>query len=98
MTATITPASAETVEELVGRIFMEGVGAFHLSSVYLGLKLGLFERIHERTPITAVELAQELGLDPWYVREWLQAEATAGLVIADSDDLTEARFRLAPGV
>lgn len=99
MTATITPpASAETVEELVGRTFLEGVGAFHLSSVYLGIKLGLFAGIAERGPLTAAELASDRGLDAWYVREWLQAEATAGLVIADSDDLTRARFRLAPGV
>ncbi len=98
MTAMITPAPAETVEELAGRLFMEGVAAFHLSTVYLGVKLGLFTALSEKDPIAAAELANATGLDPWYVREWLQAEVTAGLVIADDDELTEARFTAAPGV
>ena len=33
---------ANPVEELVGRLFMEGVGTMHVMSVYLGVKLGLF--------------------------------------------------------
>ena len=98
MTATITPTSAETVEEFSGRIFMEGLGALHLGSVYLGVKLGLFRTLSGAGPIGASDLAGKLGLDAWYVREWLLAEATAGLVLADDDDLTVAQFRLAPGV
>ena len=93
MTATITPAPAETVEELVGRLFMEGVGAFHLSTVYLGVKLGFFTTLSEKDPITAAELANATGLDPWYVRRVTQAEVTAGLVIADDDELTRGTLR-----
>ena len=88
----------EAIEELAGRLFMEGVGAFHLGVVYLGVKLGLFDAIDQHGPLTAADLAQRTGLDPWYVREWLQAEATAGLVLADDDDLTRSGFTLAPGV
>ena len=32
------------------------------------------------------------------MREWLQAETTAGLLLADDDDLSRARFTAAPGV
>ena len=98
--STITEIETTTeaaVEELVGRLFMEGVGAFHLGVVYLGLKLGLFEALVEE-PLTAEQLAGKKGLDVWYVREWLQAEATAGLVTADDEDLTKAMFTAAPGV
>ncbi len=91
-------ATPEAIEELVGRIFMEGVGAMHLGSLYLGLKHGLFATLTSDGPLTASELAGRRGLDEWYVREWLQAETTAGLVLADDDDLTVARFTAAPGV
>lgn len=97
-TDTTTQASAATIEELAGRLFMEGVAAFHLSTVYLGVKLGLFRAVSEQGPVTAAELATATGLDPWYVREWLQAETTAGLIVADDDELSRARFTAAPGV
>ena len=97
-TVTETQTTSEAaVEELVGRLFLEGVGAFHLGTVYIGLKLGLFDALVQG-PLTAAELAAEKRLDEWYVREWLQAEATAGLVTADDEDLSTAAFTAAPGV
>ena len=97
-TITDVETTPQAIEELAGRIFMEGVGAFHLGTVYIGLKHGLFKALFEDGPLTAGELAIRTGLDGWYVREWLQAEATAGLVLADDDDLTTASFTTAPGV
>src|SRR5207248_3961020 len=47
---------------------------------------------------TATELADATALDPWYVREWLQAETVAGLVSAGDEDLWTARFTAADGV
>ena len=88
----------DPIEGLAERLFMEGVGTFHLQCVYLGVKLGLFRALAEGGPQTAAELAKAVGLDAWYVREWLQAETTAGLVHANSDDLRAARFSAAPGV
>jgi SAM-dependent methyltransferase len=95
---TTTQVEPEAVESLAGRLFMEGVGAFHLGSVYLGIKLGLFRALCDGGTVTAGDLAAATGLDARYVREWLQAEATAGLVVADADDLTTAGFSAAPGV
>ena len=97
-TITEIETTPQAIEELAGRIFMEGVGAFHLGSVYIGLKHGLFVALVEDGPLTVRELAARSGLDDWYVREWLQAETTAGLLLADADDLETARFRTAPGV
>lgn len=93
-----TETHAQATEDLVGRLFMEGVGAFHLGTVYVGIKHGLFRALVEEGPLTAQELAVPRGLDTWYVREWLQAETTAGLLLADDADLTRARFTAAPGV
>jgi SAM-dependent methyltransferase len=86
------------VEEMVGRLFIEGVGTMHVMSVYLGVKLGLFRALAEGGPQTATQLAEATGLDPWYVREWLQGETVAGLVTADADDLWTATFTAAEGV
>ena len=97
-TITDVETTPQAIEELAGRIFMEGVGAFHLGTVYIGLKHGLFAALVQDGPLTAGELAMRTGLDGWYVREWLQAETTAGLLLADDDDLTTASFTTAPGV
>src|SRR5687768_10694951 len=95
---TAVATETDPVEEMVGRIFIEGVGAAHLFSVYLGVKLGLFKALADGGPQTAAELAKAAGLDAWYVREWLQAETIAGLVTADAEDLTTATFTAAEGV
>ena len=88
----------QAIEDLAGRLFSEGVGAFHLGTVYIGLQHGLFATLSQDGPLTATELASRTRLDGWYVREWLQAETTAGLLLADDDDLSRARFAAAPGV
>ena len=54
---------ADPVEELAGRLFMEGLGALHLGTVYLGVKLGLFEELAARDTMTSSELAAARGLD-----------------------------------
>jgi SAM-dependent methyltransferase len=97
-TITDVETTPQVIEELAGRLFTEGVGAFHLGTVYLGLKHGLFARLVADGPLTADELADRTGLDGWYLREWLQAETIAGLLLADDQDLSTARFRTAPGV
>ena len=85
-TITEVETTPQAIEDVAGRLFSEGVGAFHLGTVYIGLKHGLFEALVADGPLTAAELANRTRLDGWYVREWLQAETTAGLLLADDDD------------
>src|SRR5215471_3226921 len=96
--ATPEAVQPDPVGELAGRLFMEGVGSLHLFTVYIGVRLGLYRELAGDGPLTSAQLAARTELDERYVREWLQAETIAGLVLADADDLTVARFRLAPGV
>ena len=56
-TITEVETTPQAIEELAGRIFTEGVGAFHLGTVYIGLKHGLFVALVEDGPLTAGELA-----------------------------------------
>lgn len=88
----------DAVEALVERLFAEGIGAFHLASVYLGVRLGLFRSLADSPGLSAHALADVAGIDERYAVEWLQAETIAGLLVADSTDFTTARFTLADGV
>jgi predicted O-methyltransferase YrrM len=93
--ATIT---ADPTEALVDRLFGESLGAFHQFTLYLGVRLGLFDALAESAGLTAKELATTASIDERYALEWLQGEAIAGLLDADSTDYSTARFSLAAGV
>lgn len=92
------PGVPSDVEVWADRLFRESVAGCHLLVVYLGIRLGLYEALSENPDVTARRLASMLGLDEWYVREWLQAETVAGLVMADAEEMDASRFRLATGV
>jgi SAM-dependent methyltransferase len=94
MTTTEAP---QTIEELVGRLFVAGVGAIELCNAYLGIHLGLYREL-DAAPATAAELAQRTGCDTRYLREWLQAQAISGFATADGADPAIARYALADGV
>jgi SAM-dependent methyltransferase len=69
-------------------------GAFSVPTTRLGLRLGLFETLHEGGAATAGELAERAGgLTERYVREWALAQAANGYV--DYDQATES-FSLSP--
>lgn len=93
-----SPVQTDAAEAVVERVFTEGLGAMHLATIYLGIRRGLFAALSGRALLTSQGLAAATACDERYVREWLQAETIAGLVVADDDDLTTARFRLADGV
>lgn len=79
---------------LVGKMLGDLGGAFSVPTVRLGLRLGLFEALHQGGPATADELAKRAGgLTERYVREWALAQAANGYV--DYDPAKEA-FSLSP--
>jgi 2-polyprenyl-3-methyl-5-hydroxy-6-metoxy-1,4-benzoquinol methylase len=90
--------AASAVEEISGRVFMAGLGQLELTTVYLGVRLGLYRALDLAGAQTPRELAAVLGLDQRYVQEWLQSQAVSGFATADGDDPATARYRLAPGV
>ncbi|MGB9376747.1 MAG: class I SAM-dependent methyltransferase [Mycobacteriales bacterium] len=95
---TTTEIAANPVDLLADRLFGEGIGAFHLFTVYLGVRLGLFRALAQTPGLTAEELAARTSIDERYALEWLQAETIAELIIADGMDYASARFTLADGV
>ncbi len=59
----------------------------------IGHRTGLFDTMRDQPPMTSDEIASRAGLNERYVREWLGAMATAGVVEIDS---TSVRFTLPP--
>lgn len=61
--------------------------------ISIGHRTGLFDVMSQLSPATSAEIAGRAGLDERYVREWLGAMVTGGVV--DYDPAT-ARFSLPP--
>jgi 2-polyprenyl-3-methyl-5-hydroxy-6-metoxy-1,4-benzoquinol methylase len=88
--------ATERRDALVGRLFMNAVGAFDLFSVYLGDVLGLYRVLAEKGPLTSAELADAAGVHERYAREWLEHQAATELLEVEGDG-EERRFRLPAG-
>jgi 2-polyprenyl-3-methyl-5-hydroxy-6-metoxy-1,4-benzoquinol methylase len=57
----------------------------------IGHRTGLFDTMRQQPPLTADELTRQAGLQERYVREWLGAMVTAGVVSVDPET---SRFTL----
>lgn len=81
------------------RMFGEALGAIGMFTIYLGIRLGLYEALHDHPGITAGELAGRAGIASRYAREWLEQQTVTAVVECDdrnrADD--ERTYRLPPG-
>jgi 2-polyprenyl-3-methyl-5-hydroxy-6-metoxy-1,4-benzoquinol methylase len=66
------------------RVVMATIGAFELATIDLGMRLGLYAAIADGAG-TAPELAARAGIDRRYAREWLEQQATAGVLTVDAE-------------
>ena len=88
--------ATERRDALVGRLFMNAIGAFDLFSVYVGDRLGLYRILADQGPLTSAELAHTAGVHERYAREWLEQQAASDLLEVEGDG-EEPRFRLPVG-
>lgn len=67
--------------------------------MYLGLRLGYYEALATHGPATARQLAARTKTDERYTREWLEAQAVAGILGVDSTTARPSarRFSLSAG-
>jgi len=87
MTTTIDQARAEAFgEKMVG--ILNGAATALMISV--GHRTGLFDVMNGLAPSTTTEIADEAGLDERYVREWLGAMVTGGVIEYGEKDSTYA--------
>lgn len=81
---TFTEERAEQRDAFVGRIFASALGGFEVLSIYLGDRLGLYRALVEHGPATAKELASHTHTSERYIREWLEQQAAAGILVTDN--------------
>ena len=74
----------DEAEAFADEVFHRLVGGFEILSIYVGDRLGLYRALAER-PRTVSGLAEATGMHPRYAREWLEQQATAGILTADGD-------------
>jgi SAM-dependent methyltransferase len=64
------------------KLFQSALGFFDLLSIRLGQRLGLYG-VLAAGPVTSGELASRAGIAERYAREWLEQQATAGIIAVD---------------
>ena len=63
-------------------LFQSALGYFVVLSIRLGQRLGLYEVLAEGS-VSSQDLASRAGIGERYAREWLEQQATAGILRAD---------------
>src|SRR5215207_7174791 len=76
---------AAAVEEFAAKLIETITGGLITCLIEIGRRTRLFE-LTAAGPATSAELAERGGLQERYVREWLAAMATAGIVEYDADN------------
>lgn len=81
------------LHQFMGQMLSDLGGAASVALVQIGDALGLYKTLHQRGPMTAVELADAAGVNERYLREWLSAQAASNYVAYDS---ATQKFTLPP--
>lgn len=95
--------SGMSADAYAQRLFNGVAGAFETLSVYVGDRLGWYRSLESDGPATAPELAARTGTQERYCREWLEQQASLGiLTVRDTADgsvpsAAERRFVLPAG-
>ncbi len=89
---------AQRRDQFIERMLRSARGTFETFTVYLGHRLGLYTALAHAEAMTSAELAARTGTQPRYVREWLEQQASVGILDVDATagDATGRRFRLPP--
>jgi SAM-dependent methyltransferase len=91
-------STAERRDALVQRLFEATLGAWDLLTIYLGTRLGFYGALRDGAA-TPSELADRTGTNERYVREWLEQQASSGILEIDDPaaDAGERRYSLPAG-
>ena len=79
------------------KLFRSVLGYFEIFSIHLGARLGLYRALAEAGPMTSQELGERADIAERYAREWLEQQATAGILAAEIREDGANRFRLPAG-
>ncbi len=98
MTTEASQEAAPSTEEFAGRLFDAGLKTLEMTMVYIGDRLGLYKTLSQSGPVTAGDLARKTGFNERYLREWLEQQAVASVLVVDNASLPadKRRFTLPP--
>ena len=68
----------DRIRGFTDKIFADMAGAMSAGLAFIGIKTGLFSAMSGQGPMTADEVVRATGLQPPYVREWLNGMVSAG--------------------
>jgi SAM-dependent methyltransferase len=85
------PAASET-DAFAERVFGNALGTLELLSMHFGDRLGWYRAMADGEPVSPADLAVRTGSAERYAREWLEQQATAGIVTVTPD----GRYLLPP--
>jgi SAM-dependent methyltransferase len=84
-----------TADAFAQRIFASTLGGLEAISVYVGDRLGWYRSLATDGPATSTELADRTGTHARYVREWLEAQAVYGILVAEpASTATDRRYSI----
>ncbi len=80
------------------RFFGAGLAAAELMTCYLGLEIGAYHALADAGLATPAEVAQRANLDERMIREWLEQQASAGVLRVENPGQPpdQRRFELPP--
>jgi Rv2258c-like winged HTH domain len=81
---TTTPSIEPTIQEQASVVLAHAAGYASHRTVAIGLRSGLLEALAASEHATPDELAERLGLDPFYVSVWCRSAFSAGICDRDA--------------
>lgn len=83
-------------DAFVDRMLSAARGTFDTFTIYLGYRLGYYEKLAEQDALTSRQLAEKTGTHERYVREWLEQQTVAGILYVENEsaDPEMRRYRL----
>src|SRR5271155_4719719 len=79
----VTMMDEAKLNQFIGQILGDLGGAFSVSLVRIGDRLGLYKALNENGEMTSGELAAKTGIAERYAREWLSHQAASGYLAYD---------------
>ena len=92
--ATDSPSSSSRADALVESLFNASIATMEVFAVHIGDRLGYYHALADAGPLTSADLAAQTGTNERYAREWLEQQATAGVL--DVSGLSESRIYSLP--
>jgi SAM-dependent methyltransferase len=83
----------EKLNGFIGKLVGDLGASVSAALIVLGDRLGIYKAMADGKPVTPEALAERLGLNARYMREWLSAQAAAGYVTYNAKS---RKFKLSP--